>query len=290
MSHLMGHTLKVSLFVCLLALLSPDASGAETMSPPFRAPDLAVGQWLTPHPPQKADLIGRPYVIEFWASWCVPCQRSIKHMTEIQKRYSNEGLIIIAFAQDNSVDTVLSFIKQKEINYNVAMDAGNSLEYSVTEIPTVFIVNHEGIVVWRGYPWDGQFDKMVRKVVAEAPPAVTGGVALGPFEKYKDDLHGGKRFATAYRDIKTQSETPDNPDAHTARGIILAIDLTIIRRINQAHVLRYSEPSSAYHIYSELATRYGGIAVTQPAVEAVAAMKSAREIKPELYAREQTNR
>jgi thiol-disulfide isomerase/thioredoxin len=284
MSHLTKKTLEGFLFALIFALLLQNASCAETPFTPFKAPELTTDIWLTPNPPQKADLIGRPYVIEFWASWCPPCQQSIKHMIELQNRHATDGLIIIAFAQDSSVDTVRNFIPKKNINYNVAMDSGNGALLSVTQIPTVFVVDHRGQVVWRGFPWDADFDKMVRKVIEESPPPVTSGIPLGPFEKYKAQLRGGPGFAAAYRDIKAQSEMSDNPSAASARSIILGIDLTITRKTNQAHVLRHTEPASAYRIYAELAQKYGGIDVTQPAVNAMAAMREGREIIPEMYA------
>jgi thiol-disulfide isomerase/thioredoxin len=279
-----GQTLTTILLIVVAALLFQNLSCAQTPFVPFNAPDMAIDQWLTPNPPQKADLIGRPYVIEFWASWCPPCQQSIKHMTELQNRHAGEGLIIIALAQDSSVDTVRTFISQKNINYNVAMDSGNGTLFSVTQIPTVFVVDHRGQVVWRGFPWNAEFDTMVRKVLEEAPPPVTSGTSLGAFQSYRNQLRGGPGFAAAYNDIKAQSELNSNPNAASARGIILAIDLTITRKTNQAHVLRYTEPASAYRIYAELARKYGGIPVTQPAVSAMAAMKEGREIKPDMYA------
>ncbi len=284
MSHLTKKTPEGILLALIFALLLQNASCAQTPFVPFKAPELTTDVWLTPNPPQKADLIGRPYVIEFWASWCPPCQQSIKHMIELQNRHAADGLIIIALAQDSSSDKVRTFISQKNINYNVAMDSGNSAQFSVTQIPTVFVVDHRGQVVWRGFPWNAEFDAIVRKVVEEAPPPVTSGMPLGPFESYKAQLRGGAGFAAAYRDIKAQSEMIDNPSAASARSIIVAIDLTITRRTNQAHVLRHTEPASAYRIYAELAHKYGGVAVAQPAVKAMAEMKEGREIKPEMYA------
>ncbi|HSV26359.1 MAG TPA: hypothetical protein VLH60_00555, partial [Sedimentisphaerales bacterium] len=169
-------------------------------------------------------------------------------------------------------------------NYNVAMDSGASARFAVTQIPTVFVVDHRGQVVWKGLPWDKEFDKMVRKVLQEAPPPVTSGTPLGVFESYKTQLYGGPGFADAYRQIEAQSMVADSLDAATARSIILAINLTIARKTNHAHVLRRSNPIAAYLIYADLARRYGGIPATQSAVNAMAAMKESREIKPEMYA------
>lgn len=278
------HPSRMILVAFCAALLAQNLSCAQTPFAPFKAPEIAVSNWLTPNPPQKTDLIGRPYVIEFWASWCPPCQQSVKHMIDLQNRYAKEGLIIMAFAQDSSSEKVLSYIAQRSINYNVAMDNGFSSHFAVTQIPTVFIVDHRGQVIWRGFPWDSDFEKMIRKVLDDAPPPITSGTPLGPFQNYRTQLAGGPGFAAAYRDIKAQSEMTGNPNASTARSIILSIDLTITRRINQAHVLRYSDPAAAYRIYAELAAKYGGIPVTQPAVSAMTAMRDGREIKPELFA------
>jgi thiol-disulfide isomerase/thioredoxin len=284
MCQLRKITLDGLLLVSVSALLFPNLSCAETPFAPFKAPDLAVRQWLTPDAPQKGDLIGRPYVIEFWATWCPPCQQSVKHMIDLQNKYASKGLIIIALSQDTSPDNVRTFITEKHINYNVAMDPGTLTEFAVTQVPTVFIVDHHGEVVWRGFPWDRSFEDMVKKVLDEAPPAVTGGVHLGAYENYKPQLQGGTGFAVAYDLIKAQSQTPGNPNVATARSIILAIDVTIGRKINQAHSLRHTDPASAFRMYALVVQQYAGIPVTKPAADAIIAMKAAREVKPELYA------
>jgi thiol-disulfide isomerase/thioredoxin len=284
MSHLKQKILGSLFCVIIVALVLPNLSCAETPFTPFKAPDLTVREWLTPNGPEKADLLGRPYVVEFFATWCPPCQQSVKHMIDLQNRYASKGLIIIAVSQDDSAAKVRDFIKTKGINYYVAMDSASAMDFSVTAIPTVFVIDHHGQVVWSGVPWDRHFTEMLEKVIQESPPPITGGIHLGPYEKYKDALMGGPGFASAYAGIKAESQSADGPNAATARSIVLAIDTNINRMVNRAMILRNSDPDSAYALFSQLANRFGGIAATRPAAEALVAMKTRHEVKPELYA------
>jgi hypothetical protein len=206
-------------------------------------------------------------------------------MANLQNKYGSKGLIIVTFAQDRSASDVRAFMADKRINYHVALDTGLSAEYSLKHIPTVFVVDCHGQVIWRGFPWDAELQKTVEKVIDESSPPITGGVNLGPYERFKTELKGGPGFATVYFQIKADSQKPDNPHSAIARTIITVIDTNIARRINQARSLRYSNPPSAYHIYAELVKNYGGVPPTKPAVEALAAMKAGQEVRPEMYAR-----
>jgi thiol-disulfide isomerase/thioredoxin len=284
MSTLSEKTIHSIVLASLAMLLFPSIGCTETQFAPFKAPEPQFSEWLTPNPPQPADFVGRPYVIEFWASWCHTCKNSVTEMTGLQNTYGPKGLIIIAISQDTSSDDARKFISERRVNYHVAMDNGASGIYSVKHIPTVFVIDHHGQVVWRGYPWEKGFEETVKKVLAESPPPVTGGVHLGPYEKYRTQLLGGPGFAGAYRDIKAQAGNAANPDAAAAGSIITAIDTTISRKTNQARSLRYSDPGSAFRILAQLVKDYGDIPPVKPATDIITAMKTGREIEPELYA------
>ena len=128
-----------------------------------KAPEFTIRQWITENPPVGKGSAGKARVVEFWATWCAPCVRSIPHLIELNNKYSKKGVEFISLSQDKSAEKLRKFVKQKKINYHVAIDNGTADWYGVTGYPTVFVLNRSGDVAWKGYPWSDGFEKAIAK-------------------------------------------------------------------------------------------------------------------------------
>jgi thiol-disulfide isomerase/thioredoxin len=113
-------------------------------------PALGV-QYLDPAP----ELKGKPAIVEFWATWCPPCRKSIPHLNEINSKYKAKGLNIIGIS-DEDQPTVEKFRKTLPMEYTVALDKGGELaqKFGITGIPQAFIVDKSGKIVWQGHPME----------------------------------------------------------------------------------------------------------------------------------------
>lgn len=112
------------------------------------------------------------YVVEFWATWCGPCRVSIPHLTELQKKYKAQGVTFIGIS-DETEDKVKPFVEKMgdKMDYVVAVDDGRKTfksymeAYAQNGIPTSFVVDKEGRIVWVGHPMGG-LDEALASVVA----------------------------------------------------------------------------------------------------------------------------
>ncbi len=151
------------------------------------APKLQVGKWVKGEPIKEfaADKI---YIVEFWATWCPPCRASIPHLTELQKKYADKGVICIGQDLDESEDKVVPFVEKMgdKMDYRVTVDADGAMGKAWFKaagqngIPCAFIVNKETKIVWIGHPME--MDKVIEQVVAG-----TWDVAKAIEEKKKED-------------------------------------------------------------------------------------------------------
>lgn len=115
---------------------------------------------------------GKVYVVEFWATWCPPCKDSIPHLTALSKKYADKGVVFVGVSNEN-VGTVKPFVSEMgdKMDYNVAVDAvggvanGYMLAFQQGGIPTAFVVDQKGRVVWYGHPM-GDLEKVLSEVVA----------------------------------------------------------------------------------------------------------------------------
>lgn len=137
-----------------IALLSPVAA------PPFSLQNLA-GESVT-----RESLRGRPAVVNFWATWCAPCQTEMKLWVDHYQQIRGAGAEIIAVSVDEPQDRgkVEQFARERQLPFPVLlMDAGTLERYNVfyqtlfersgdMEIPTTFLLNSWGEVakLYRG--------------------------------------------------------------------------------------------------------------------------------------------
>lgn len=144
---------RVTSLACLLvaALLSSLAFAGEV------TPESLVGKPMPKlgsldYLKAKPDLAGKPAIIEFWATWCPPCRKSIPHLNELYKTYGPKGLQIVGIT-DEPNQVIRAFVKTLPIDYPVASSRQDaSASFGVSGIPHAFLVNKEGIIVWEGHP------------------------------------------------------------------------------------------------------------------------------------------
>lgn len=98
-----------------------------------------------------SDYRNKVVLIDFWATWCPPCRKSIPDLIELKKEFAHDGFEILGISldQDESKPQILPLMKQMGINYPVLF--GNSqiteLYGGVQYIPTTFLINKEGKIV-----------------------------------------------------------------------------------------------------------------------------------------------
>ena len=92
---------------------------------------------------------GKVLVLDFWASWCVPCRRSFPWMNQMQQKYSDDGLVIIAVNLDKHASDGMSFLEAYPADFTIAYDNERQLahEYKVQAMPSSFLIDRNGAVI-----------------------------------------------------------------------------------------------------------------------------------------------
>lgn len=97
---------------------------------------------------------GHPVIVDFWATWCVPCRKEIPRLNEIYRRERPRGLIVVGVSVDTvqgeGSKVVAPFVKEFGIAYPVLLaDQGVIDKLAVIAIPTTLLVGLQGRVVSR---------------------------------------------------------------------------------------------------------------------------------------------
>jgi thiol-disulfide isomerase/thioredoxin len=108
-------------------------------------PDLAPFQ-LEGQVPQP--LKGKVVIVDFWASWCGPCKESFPAMNDLQKKYGDKGLVIIAVNEDEEKSDMQDFLKANKAAFTVLRDARQKLVAvaGIQTMPSSFVLDDAGKV------------------------------------------------------------------------------------------------------------------------------------------------
>lgn len=89
---------------------------------------------------------GKVVVVDFWASWCVPCRRSIPWLNQMQAKYGGQGLVVIGVNVDAERPLAERFLVETPASFRIVYDAEGRLpkEYGVQGMPTSFVFDRSG--------------------------------------------------------------------------------------------------------------------------------------------------
>jgi len=92
---------------------------------------------------------GKVVVVDFWASWCVPCRRSFPWLNAMQKRYADDGLVIIGVNVDNDEQDARGFLRDYPPQFRIAWDRDKSLarRFEVIAMPSSYVIGRDGDIL-----------------------------------------------------------------------------------------------------------------------------------------------
>lgn len=158
----------VPILVIPMLLLSLTASvGARTnVQEGDTALDFTLPDIRPEAPPiSLSALRGQVVYVDFWASWCLPCLRSLPEINSLHEKYRDQGFEVVAITIDNPVQDALEFLEDLEVplGYLVAVDIDSDVmyDYGVAGMPTSFLIDRDGVVrkVHEGYR-EGDIEKL----------------------------------------------------------------------------------------------------------------------------------
>jgi peroxiredoxin len=143
--------------------LAPPAQESQPLPPPppvdpnlqvgpqvgLRAPDFAL-QAMDGKTYRLSELAGRPVLINYWATWCIPCKAELPILQKLNLEYQQKGMVIISVnaIEQDSADKVQGIINQFGMTFPVLLDQGAQFAnlYQAMFFPTTVLVDASGVI------------------------------------------------------------------------------------------------------------------------------------------------
>jgi peroxiredoxin len=128
-----------------LSSLSPNTENLPQVGDP--APDFELLD-MNGETVRLSDYLGRPVILNFWATWCAPCRLEMPELQRAQAEFGDEGPVVLTINQEESAERVAEFLDEVGLTLPALLDSDAEVGkmYGAFFLPTTVIVDQDGRV------------------------------------------------------------------------------------------------------------------------------------------------
>jgi cytochrome c biogenesis protein CcmG, thiol:disulfide interchange protein DsbE len=129
-----------TLFISITAMAVEEGE----LAPDFTLPDIVAGGSAF----SLSALRGKTVYLDFWASWCAPCLKSLPLYNALHKKYQDQGLVVVGINIDNPVEDGLDFLADTPLDFKIPSDPEGKIPelYELIGMPTSYLIAPDGTV------------------------------------------------------------------------------------------------------------------------------------------------
>jgi peroxiredoxin len=175
----MGAAALFGLVTCLACSHEPTAhaQSLKELKDRKEAPDFELKD-VNGKTVKLSDFRGKAVMLDFWATWCGPCQVEIPWFMDFERKYKDQGFVVIGVAMDDEGwQVVKPFIQQMKMNYRVVIgnDHTADLYGGIESLPTTLLIDRDGKIasVHVGLAGKQEFQDAIEKILQAPAPTHT---------------------------------------------------------------------------------------------------------------------
>ena len=152
----------------VFAVVAGTASSA--IAPSTQAPDFSLHAMSGPNM-RLQDQRGRVVMVNFWATWCAPCQQEMPQLNRLYQKYRSSGFVLLGVNVDDDPSKAAEVVAKLGVTFPVLLDADKRVSklYDLSTMPSTVIIDRDGKVryVHRGYlaGYEDNYEKQIRELL-----------------------------------------------------------------------------------------------------------------------------
>jgi thiol-disulfide isomerase/thioredoxin len=172
-----SRNLQLGIALALGVCLGAAALAADTPAPRtgLRVGDLAPAftfQTLEGKPLTREDLKGKVALIDFWATWCVPCRKALPELKDLRQKNAGQPLVVVSVSVDDDRKVVEEFVQTNGMSWPQAWDREMQVTWGVFRVnnfPSYVVLDGEGRISYRQQGWSpGRSAALLDEAVSKA--------------------------------------------------------------------------------------------------------------------------
>jgi thiol-disulfide isomerase/thioredoxin len=116
---------------------------------------------------------GKVVVLDFWASWCVPCRRSFPWLEAMQRKYADAGLVVIGVNEDQVPADAAAFLEEFPVGFRIVNDPHGEIAqaFELIAMPSTYVIARDGTVAARHLGFktakQGEYEALLRRLLED---------------------------------------------------------------------------------------------------------------------------
>ena len=114
---------------------------------------------------QKEDLV----ILDFWATWCVPCKNSLPKINDIHEKYDNVNVLAINVDKPRKKAAAVSHVKSNRFTFHTLFDSKKVVQkqFNITNIPRTLIIDQDGTIIYDHTGYQRGDEKHYEEIIIE---------------------------------------------------------------------------------------------------------------------------
>ncbi|MCD6326366.1 TlpA family protein disulfide reductase [bacterium] len=141
-----------------------DVKPANKKAPDFTLKDAKTGKMVS-----MSDFKGKVVLVDFWATWCVPCKKAMTFYEKLYRKKYKEGFVVLAISIDKSEKKLNRFLKRRPVSFYILHDPGKlaAKKYGAFRVPTTVLIDRNGVIQNKYFGGGATMKKIITARVEE---------------------------------------------------------------------------------------------------------------------------